>query len=352
MIAARIASLRQSLRVQLLAWIVVMLIGTLCLNAIFSFLQARTTAELIADNTLRGSARMIAEAIHVDELGNTIVDIPPAALEIFDTGHADRVYYKVTSAWGNLMAGYAELPAPPETVTGTQIIFRDEPLRAITLEHTVVNLPPEDGIEVTVAVTQAGLRAMQWRLFFLDLRNQILLVLVAAVVTLIGLRRGLSPLLKLREAVVASRGERLDPFDPTLVQTELRPLVEALNTYMRRVQAQMAAQRRFVSNAAHQLRTPLALMATQAGFAARETDPARRTEALQALLRSTRQIARLAEQLLMLTRAEPGSRRPRHMRIDIAAVARDVLAARAEDSLQRGIDLALEADLPAPVTGD
>lgn len=349
---ARLRGLRQSLRVQLLAWILLTLIGTLCLNATFSFLQARATARLITDNMLRGSARMIAEAIHVDMQGNTSVDIPPAALEIFDTGYADRVYYKVTSTWGNLLAGYSDLPAPPAANTGSMIAFRDEYLRALTLSHPVVSLRPDESATVTVAITRNGLTAMQWHLWFSDLRNQALLVLVAGVMTLIGLRRGLAPLLRLREAVVASGGERLDPFDPALVQSELRPLVHALNTYMGRVQAQMAAQRRFVSNAAHQLRTPLALMSTQAAFAAREGDPARRADALQALLRSARQISRLAGQLLALTRAEPGSRRPRQAEVDMTEVARDVLGAHAEDALRRGLDLALEAEAPAIVSGD
>lgn len=340
----RIGRLRYSLRAQLLAWILLTLAGTLCLNASFSYIQSRDTARLITDNMLRGSARMIAEAIHVDTQGNAMVEIPPAALEIFDTGYADRVYYKVTGAWGGLMAGYADLPATPETAQGTIVTFRDEVLRTLTLNHPVVDLGQGEGVTVTVAVTRYGMRAMQWRLMLSDLRNQILLVLVAAGVTLIGLRRGLAPLLRLREAVSRNRDDRLDPFDPALVQTEIRPLVEALNSYMGRVQGQMAAQRRFVSNAAHQLRTPLALMATQTGFALREEDPAKRTEALQALVRSTRQTSRLAEQLLTLARAEPGGRRPRHEPVDMGAVLREVLEARVGDALAKGIDLGLETD--------
>jgi two-component system sensor histidine kinase TctE len=137
-----------------------------------------------------------------------------------------------------------------------------------------------------------------------------------------------------------------------MVQTEFQPLVHALNDHMERVQNQMAAQRRFVSNAAHQLRTPLALMSTQAGVAARETDDARREEALQALRSSIRHVSRLASQLLTLSRAEPGSRRPRSETIDLAAAARDIVAAHAEQALQRNIDLGLEVSEPVPVEGD
>ncbi|MCJ9760866.1 ATP-binding protein, partial [Agrobacterium sp. SHOUNA12C] len=147
--------------------------------------------------------------------------------------------------------------------------------------------------------------------------------------------------------------ERLDPLEPDMVQSELRPLVHALNDHMERVQNQMAAQRRFVSNAAHQLRTPLALISTQASVAAREADNARRDEALQALRSSTKQVTRLASQLLTLSRAEPGSRRPRSDTIELAATARRVLENLAEEALRHNIDLGLEAgSTPIHVEGD
>ena len=137
-----------------------------------------------------------------------------------------------------------------------------------------------------------------------------------------------------------------------MVQSELQPLVHALNDHMERVQNQMAAQRRFVSNAAHQLRTPLALISTQASVAAREADPARRDEALVALRTSTKQISRLASQLLTLSRAEPGSRRPRSDATDLSKAAREILEAHAEEALRRNIDVGLEAVRPVIVDGD
>ncbi|TIT39695.1 MAG: sensor histidine kinase, partial [Mesorhizobium sp.] len=102
----------------------------------------------------------------------------------------------------------------------------------------------------------------------------------------------------------------LDPIEVAGAQSEIRPLVDALNAYMERVRAQMAAQRRFIANAAHQLRTPLALLSTQASYALRENAVDARKEALVALQASSARLARLAEQLLTLSRAEPGSRRP------------------------------------------
>jgi two-component system sensor histidine kinase TctE len=222
----------------------------------------------------------------------------------------------------------------------------------LTLNHPVVGLPNDGEISVTVAITHNSQFALRRRLWLDDLTKQLVLVLLAGLVTILGLQRGLAPVLRLRDAVRARGRDRLDPLAASMVQTELRPLVAALNDHMERVQNQMAAQRRFVANAAHQLRTPVALISTQASVAAREHDAARRDEALEALRGSTRQMSRLASQLLTLSRAEPGSRRPRKDVIDLADTAREVLEGQAEEALRRGIDLGLDANGPVVVKGD
>lgn len=107
-----IARLTASLRAQLLAWILLTLIGAICINLYISFQSANATSDLVTDHTLLASARVIAEAVRVDANGTVEVDIPPAALEMFDTGYGDRVFYQVITAWGNLVAGYPDLPQP------------------------------------------------------------------------------------------------------------------------------------------------------------------------------------------------------------------------------------------------
>ncbi|NKK01168.1 sensor histidine kinase [Rhizobium leguminosarum bv. viciae] len=342
-----------SLRIQLLAWIFLTLIGAICINLYLSFLTANATANLILDQTLMASARVIAEDVTVDESGAAQIDIPPAALEMFDTGFQDRVFYRVITAWGNLVAGFPDLTESTRPGIGEEAVFHDSPVRLLTLYHPLVGLKQQGDIAVTVAATRNGWTAMRDRLWLSDFSKQLVLVLLAGTVTIVGLQRGLAPVLRLRDAVRDRGRERLDPLSLDIVQTELRPLVATLNDHMERVQNQIAAQRRFVANAAHQLRTPLALIAMQASVAAREADPARREEALQSLRTSTRLMTRLASQLLTLSRAEPGSRRPRSDRIDFAATVRQILEYHAEEALGRGMDLGLEADeQPIFVEGD
>ncbi|WP_132524507.1 sensor histidine kinase [Rhizobium sp. BK376] len=344
--------LRESLQIQLLAWVLLTLFGAICINLYLSFRSADITADLVTDHTLLASARVIAEAVHVDAGGTVAVDIPPAALEMFDTGYGDRVFYQVVTAWGSLVTGFPGMPQPKIEQTGEDGNFRGDPVRMVMLNHPVVGLPNDGDISVTVAVTRNGQHAMRRSLWLSDFTKQLVLVLLAGLVTIIGLQRGLAPVLRLRDAVRDRGRDRLDPLRPDMVQSELRPLVHALNDHMERVQNQMAAQRRFVSNAAHQLRTPLALISTQASVAAREADSGRRDEALQALRGSTRQVTRLASQLLTLSRAEHGARRPRNDRIDLSAIARQILESHAEEALRRNLDLGLEAEEPVFVEGD
>ncbi|WP_204349063.1 sensor histidine kinase N-terminal domain-containing protein, partial [Klebsiella pneumoniae] len=92
------------------------------------FQSAEATADLVSDQLLLASARVIAEAVTVDTNGTVAVDIPPAALEMFDIGHGDRVFYRVLTAWGTLVSGFDNLPEPKKEQVGEDAMFRDSPV--------------------------------------------------------------------------------------------------------------------------------------------------------------------------------------------------------------------------------
>jgi two-component system sensor histidine kinase TctE len=346
----------RSLRLQLLAWLILPLAGLVIVNVWTSWHAVHATADLVTDRALEASARAIAENARLDR-GVVDAIIPPVALEMFATGHGDRVYYRVNSAEGRLLTGYPDLPSPPHPLKEAVALafvgtYRDRPLRLAALTYPIVGAHNGEHVTVVVGVTLAGHQAMVRELWVGSLTRQLLLLAAAGLLVLLGLRQGLAPLLRLRNAVMEKDRDDLTPLPDQTVQSELRPLVSALNTYMGRVTGQMAAQRRFVANAAHQLRTPLALLATQVAYARRTSDPAERDEALAAMERSTYRLARLASQLLTLSRAEPGSRRPRQETVDLSDSARLVLEGLADLAVELGIDLGLDADVPALTRGD
>ncbi|ANN59937.1 histidine kinase [Mesorhizobium loti NZP2037] len=339
-----------SLRLQLLAWVVLPLAGLATINLWTSHGSALATANLVTDRMLLGSARTIAEQVAMTD-GVLDATIPPAAIEMFDTGDRDSVYYHVKTARGRLLTGYPNLPEAL-TPSSTEATYRDHRLRLLTFSQGVVGAGEDSPISVTVGVTLAGHDAMVRRLWFGAFAQQLALVAIAGLFVLLGLHRGLAPLIRLRDAVRSPNRSDLDPIEVRGAQSEIRPLIDALNAYMARVRAQMASQRRFVANAAHQLRTPLALLSTQASYALRETVPDARHEALVALQASSGRLARLAEQLLTLSRAEPGSRRPRADRVDLTEAARQVLETHAPIAVSRNVDLGLEEAGPVSVIGD
>lgn len=345
-----------SLRLQLLRWLLLPLAGLVAVNVFTSWRQASATADLVTDRTLDASVRAIAEDVRIDR-GVIDAIVPPVALEMFDTGHRDRVFYRVDTAAGRLLTGYPDLPLPepppkasaPVHFTGS---YRGNDLRLAALSYPLVGATDGERVTVVVGVTLAGHAAMVRELWVGNFGQQLILLVAAGVLVIIGLGRGLAPLMRLREAVMEKGRDDLSPLPDHAVQSELRPLVAALNTYMGRVAGQMAAQRRFVANAAHQLRTPLALLSTQVAFARRTGEAAERAEALAGAEESTRRLARLAAQLLTLSRAEPGSCRPRDEDIDLAQSARQVLEGLAHLAVERDIDLGLDVNAAAVTRGD
>ncbi len=195
---------------------------------------------------------------------------------------------------------------------------------------------------VTVAETLLGRDRLVGDLWRKSLRDQLLLLSVAGLLVLLGLNRGLAPMLRLRDEVQKRDPSALEPFALDSVQRELQPLVGAINDAFLRVRNLLATQRRFVANAAHQLRTPLALLKTQALVGLREVDTAAKSEALAGVDRSIDALTRLVNQLLALARAEQGSRALLKSPLDFCDVVRETLERLAGLALARNIDLGFD----------
>jgi two-component system sensor histidine kinase QseC len=162
---------------------------------------------------------------------------------------------------------------------------------------------------------------------------------------------GLAPLRRLRRALAERPPDALQPVVVDGAPAEMQPMVDALNGLLQRIGALMEAERRFTADAAHELRTPIAAIRTQAQVALAETDEASRRHALQATLAGCDRATRLVEQMLTLSRLEAGAA-PARAPLDLAVLVRQEVAALAERALARQQDLALEADTACPAEGD
>lgn len=237
------------------------------------------------------------------------------------------------------LLGQTDLPEPPAAPAPAQgasaqalpvlydSTYRNSPVRVVALQSQVVNgLGQRFDLLIQAAESTAPrdeahavtLQQQLWR----DLR----MVLVVIFLVWLGVTWSLQPLERLRESVLASRGQAFKPLDTRGVPHEVAPLVEAVNQHVVSYRDLLDQQSEFLADASHQLRTPLAIMLTQAGVALRETDPTLLRETLRAIVIQITRSRRLCEQLLSLANASDNSplESPPEV-VDLAAIARDVV---------------------------
>ena len=170
----------------------------------------------------------------------------------------------------------------------------------------------------------------------------------------LGIARGLAPLGRLKEAVESRNPADLRPLSEENVPKEVKPLVFAINNLLQRLQEDRESQKRFLSNAAHQLRTPLAGLKTQTELALRQKDPAEVMESLEHISISASRATRLAQQLLALARVEPSVfKNIARESLDINTVARDATKELVVQAMAKKIDLGFEgSDAPQVIAAD
>ena len=164
--------------------------------------------------------------------------------------------------------------------------------------------------------------------------------------------RLLAPLRRLTDGVKARDEQSLQPLPAEGLPDEVAPLVGALNGLLQRLGASIGAQRAFVADAAHELRSPLTALKLQMQLLQRAPDEAARQEATRALTAGIDRAARLVEQLLTLARAEPGARATAQAPVDLSEVVREAVAETVPFANSRGTSIELFADAPVMLQGD
>jgi two-component system sensor histidine kinase TctE len=337
----------RSLRGQLLVWVMLPLVGAVLIEGVVSLRNSQSAAAVVQDRLLLGSARIVAEQLRFED-GGVQAPVPPAALELFQSGSADMVYYRVVAANDQTVTGYPELVLPdthlqPETSQFFDAAVRDQPVRAVAYLQPVLTESGLQLVRVQIAETLHGRDAMARSLWGHALVQQLVTLALVALLVWVGLRNCLKPLLMLRDAVLRRRPGSLKPLQLATVPGELSPLVDAINEYALRLERHTSMQEAFIQNAAHQLRTPLTLLTTQVSYAVRTAEPRGRDESLSAIRRTVQQASRLVQQLLSLSNAQVhgDSDNPAESG-DLDGVVRDVLEDMAGRAQSRNIDLGFE----------
>ena len=347
-----------SLRRTLLAWVLIPLVMLFVADAVFSYNLAFRFADLAYDRALASEAIALAGRVRV-EGGLVRVDVPAAALQVFELDDLDRRFYRVTGSEGDFVFGHRELASPPaDPLFGGKPVFYNarffgEPLRMAAVAVSTSSSGDQHAI-VAVGETLVKRRILAREILVGMLLPQVILLAVAAALVWLGVARGLRPLEALVEAIQRRSHRDLRSLNKHAAPGEVRPMVGAINGLLERLGAALAAQRRFVADAAHQLRTPLAGLKTQTELALRERDPTALAHSLAQIHAATERSAHLVNQLLALARAEPDADRPdRFQPVDLNQLAMDTTADWVTAALRKSIDLGFEGtDDAAILTGD
>ena len=295
-----------SLRARLLLWLLLPMAAFVLISGYASYLRAVDTANRVQDRALQASAEVIAGQVGWFD-GRLLVHVPPAALSLFDSPFGDQVFYNVVDDAGRVLAGNPGL-GPPLAGAANPVFypstFQRLPVRVIQLSRLMFSDGHAHKVIVMVGQTLKGNRDLVRTLSVPALAREVALLLLAVMLMVCGLTVELRPLLRVRDEVAGRDPMDLDPVKAGDLPQELRPIVEVINQCIQRLNEYVLRQKRFIADAAHQIRTPLAILGTQLQYATQLQDDSKLREIVGSARGSTQAMTDLVNKLLLLSQAE------------------------------------------------
>jgi two-component system sensor histidine kinase TctE len=334
-------SLRSSLTLRVLAVALLLLV----LDGISCYALSAHFANLAYDRWLIDDAGSLAQALSVEN-GQVRAVLPRVALAIFKFDDYDQTYYRISTTDGRVLANDGALPDLAPGPDGKPLLSsRTIDGRALRVVASEVKVPETGEVVRLVVGETVNKRATLLSEILLEMvLPQLGLLLGALLFVRFAVDRGLRPLTVVSAAIEARGHDLLTPVSEAGLPWEARILVTRINDLLRRLEQTITAQRRFVADAAHQLRTPLAAVSLHAERAQRSLDPESRDQALRGLQASVGRAARVTQQLLALARSGPEAAATRTLsRLDLGAVARAAGETWIGPALTRNMDFGFVA---------
>lgn len=353
-----------SLHRQLVLWVLLPQLVLWLAGGIATYRLAVHYVNQAADATLSQAARTVAGQVRAvgDRL---VIDFPYAAQKVLEADPTDRYFYTVSMPPGQLILGNYNIPAPPPTMTprpndpyfydgeiahrggkaaGTNGSPTKVRIAALYLTYGASTGSPQ-WMLVQVARSMAN-RENIWKMILVDtLLPLSVLILLMTMIVWVGTGAGLAPLLRLRREVEGRSPADLTPLQAEAAPQEVRSLVQALNDLLASVRQSVDAQQRFIADAAHQLRTPLAGLKSQTELALDATNDPAVAARLKRVHQSASRGAHLINRLLMLARAEPEAAIAQEKApLELQPFVRHVVAEAVPRALRAGVDLGMDED--------
>lgn len=337
-----------SLKYQLFSWLLLLLLPFIVISTVVGYFLTHHFINLTYDKTLYRTALALADQVSLEELGLQVT-LPQVAKDLLEFDEDDDVYFRIVGPTGDLIATHTDLPLPKIYPKDDKFLYYDTSLNKERLRVVVYALPaiagfaPNTGknnVYVLVGETLKKRTLMAEEILLSMLLPQVFIVILVGALLFFGIKRSLLPLDKLKTELAQRNINDLSPVNHRKLPSELQPLLIAFNDLIVRVNNAMTKQQRFISDAAHQLRTPLAGLKTQAELALREKQPAKITHALGQINQASSNLAHLVNQLLSLTKVEPdGATFVTFEAINLGQLAQQVASDWVSAARQKNIDL-------------
>ena len=340
----KLPSIRRRLLWFLISSLLLMVSGA----AAVTYWVAVRSANNAYDRSLRDPVIDLAEHINVDAVG-AHVDLPQKALDALVFDQVDKLIFQVRSPGNVIVDGVADLPPPPDFLPG-QTVFFDRVYGGENIR--VAALRTAHGYVVQVGETLHKRNLLVWEILAAELVPTLLIALGSIALAWVGVARGLIPLEALRSELLSRAPRDMRPLPETVAPVEIAPVVNAFNQLLGHVREANTMQQRFLANAAHQLRTPLAGLQMHQELLMRRDLPADIRTDVERMHGATVRAGRLAIQLLVLAKAESA---PEHDRgpepVDLRSIADGAARDWAPKAQAQKIDLGFALER-AVIVGD
>ena len=388
---------QRSLFGEILDWMLAPLLLLWPMSVVLTWLVAQGIANKPFDRELGEMVRVLSKEVSVrgadSARAQAVFKLPAGASEILHTDEADDIFYQVLGLRGEFLSGDANLPVPADedrAVPG-ELRFRDDTVNGDsvrvaymwvdtterterttertaerTTERTTERTPARGAARpgersgeragerstgsaplVQVAETLGKRSRLATEIIKGVILPQFVILPLAVLLVWLALARGIAPLNELQQRIRRRDSNDLSPIDEREAPEEVSPLVRAINDLLGRLDQSMRSQKHFLADAAHQLKTPLAGLRTQAELAQRQIDagqhdPQALKKSLQQIARSSQSAAHMVNQLLAMASAENQQHASQRQVVNLARLATETVRDFVPRALEKRIDLGYE----------
>jgi two-component system, OmpR family, sensor histidine kinase TctE len=298
----------QSIRRRLLSFLIPALLLLVGCAAVLSYVLALHAATTAYDRSLLDPALGMAQNVRLGANGSQL-EMLAQEQEALLYDHEDTLVFQIRDAAGNVIAGIPDLPPAPPLEPGQRAFFFDATYNGKPLRIAAVRAAT--GSTVQVGETLNKRRRLVREILAAEFLPTVLIALASLALAWTVVTHGIAPLGRVRSQILARSPHDLRPIDDRHAPLEIAPAIEAFNHLLSQLRDSNAVQQRFLTNAAHQLRTPLAALQMHLELLLRRELPGEVRHEIESMHGATTRATRLANQLLILAKAEASGEQAR-----------------------------------------